>query len=645
MKWFKVLLTVCCFTSLTVFSGTETASASSIGSADIETFMDRAIQEKMEEFHIPNATVSVVQDGKVILEKGYGYADLEDHVKVDPQKTMFRIGSISKLFTWTAVMQLAEQGKLDLDADINEYIDFDIPSRLEDPGSRDARPITLFHLMTHTPGFEDYVNAIFRLSPDEALPLDKYVREYMPARVFPPGEVIAYSNYGTALAGYIVEQVSGMPFPEYVDKNIYQALGMNNSSFLQPLPEQLSPNMAQGYRYVDGEYRKGTFEFVPGPAGSMSGTASDMAKFMMAYLQGGKSENGKILDEKTVQQMFRQQFTYHPKVDGMALGFIEKTSNNERVLFHGGSTMLYDSGLYLLPNKNIGLFISYSGSNYLAHTDIFQAFMDHYFPSDRITTPLPAEGAFDRSIKFEGQYHQNRKSFTTSDSLISLSTGIIKIDVNNYGDLLVMHAGEVNRFIEMERGIYRSFREGTTPDAYGEFRTIVFKEDPFGNIMLTTDGPMSYSKAPWYATSGFTILSIIIPILLFTGSLISWGIASIIRMFKHKKTQPPKAAIAAKWIAIAFGLLMLGLVVGVATTGEIDPVYALPKAAMDILPAWSPFLDLVPYIMTLLGAAMIFFFVLAWRKRYWRIFERIHYTMLTVLAINLIWIFWYWNLI
>ncbi|WP_157087633.1 serine hydrolase domain-containing protein [Oceanobacillus damuensis] len=515
--------------------------------------MDKVLQEKMEKSHIPNATVSVVSDGKVIFEKGYGHANLEDQKMVDAEKTMFRMGSVSKLFTWTAVMQLVEQGSLDLKTDINEYLDFEIPSKLKGGGLREAEPITLFHLMTHTPGFEDYADSIFKLSADQLLPLREYVREYMPARVFPPGEVTAYSNYGTALAGYIVEQVSGLPFPEYVERNIYEPLEMKQSTFRQPLSEELSSNMVQAYRFVDGEYRKGDFEFVPGPAGGMSSTATDMAKFMIAYLQGGKNENGRILEERTVQQMFKQQFTQHPELDGMTLGFMEKTINNERVLFHGGSTTLFDTGVYLFPDKNVGLFISYSGSNYLTHTDIFQTFMEQYFPSVHTATPIQAEGAFNRSKEFAGEYHPNRKSFTTSESLVSLTTGIM-IEVNENGDLLVTYAGVTNRFVETGEGIYLNTREGTTPDAYGEFRTIAFKEDPFGNIMLAVDGPMTYTKAPWYATSGFTFLSIIVPVLLFAGSLIFWSVASIVRRIKHKKIQHPKDAIIARSVAIAFGL-------------------------------------------------------------------------------------------
>ena len=645
MHRFKMILIFCWFLSIIFFSVTQSASANSIDSADVESFIDKMIQEKMKEQQIPNATVSVVRNGKVIFEKGYGYANLEDQTRTEAEKTMFRMGSVSKLFTWTAVMQLVERGMLDLDTDVNEYLDFEIPSKLEGSDQGDTEPITLHHLMTHTPGFEDYADSIFRLSADKKPSLDEYVRQYMPARVFPPGEVMAYSNYGTALAGYVVEQVSGMPFPEYVEKNIFQPLGMKHSTFRQPIPEELSPQMAQGYRYVNGEYRKGDFEFVPEPAGSMSSTALDMARFMIAYLQGGKSENGRILEEKTVQQMFRQQFAHHDRLDGMTLGFIEKSSNNERVLFHGGSTTLFDTGLYLLPDKNTGLFISYSGSNYLVHTEIFQAFMDRYFPLEQTATPVPLEGVTYDSKKFAGEYHQNRKSFTTSESMVSLTMGIIRMEVNESGDLIVQHAGETNRFIEIEPGVYHNLREGSTPDAYGEFRTIVFKTDPFGNIMLTTDGPMTYSKAPWYATSSFTFLSIIMAVLIFIGSLVSWSATWIIRKIRHKKVQHSNGAITARWVATTFGLLIIEFVFGIAITGEIDPVYGLPKVALGILPAWSPLVDLFPYGMALLAVGMIFFTVLVWRKKYWQIFGRIHYTLLALLALNLIGILVYWNLI
>ncbi|MTI96247.1 MAG: serine hydrolase [Firmicutes bacterium] len=322
------------------------ASAPPLDATDLEAFLDSVIAEQMAEFDVPNLTVSVVASGEVILAKGYGFSDIEKELPVAPDKTLFRIGSTSKLFTWTAVMQLVEQGKLDLDTDVNQYLDFEIPSELEYGRQReDVGPITLRHLMSHTPGFEDKLTGVFSLTEEDLMPLAQYVREQRPARLFPPGEVSAYSNYGTILAGYIVEVVSGVPFSQYVEEFIYSPLGMKNSTFEQPLPAGLAENMSKAYRYVDGEFREGKFEFMSEPSGSMSSSASDMARFMLAYLQGGQLNGETILLEQTVSKMFSEQFTHHPRLDGMAHGFLKATVNSHDV-FHipvGLCSMIQDS--------------------------------------------------------------------------------------------------------------------------------------------------------------------------------------------------------------------------------------------------------------------------------------------------------------
>lgn len=610
--------------------------------SDIDAFMDRILIEKVEEEHIPNLAITVIADGEVIFEKGFGFANFHDGKKVDPETTMFRMGSVSKLFTWTAIMQLVEQGKLDIHTDINHYLDIEIPEVLEGGGNEsEPKPITLFHLMTHTPGFEDYSSSIFRLSSEEMPPLAQYVREYMPARIFPAGEVVVYSNYGTALAGYIVEHISGMPYSEYIDENILKPLGMNHSTFQQPLPMEISSNLAQAYRYIDGEYREGGFEYVPGPAGALSSSSADMAKFMQMYLEGGSWNGVTVLQEATVQQMFEQQFTHHPRLDGMALGFIEKTINDERVLFHGGSTTLFDTGLYLLPKENVGLFISYSGGNYLTHTEVFQVFMDHYYPVNTSVMATPPEGMKERSRQYVGEYHQNRKSITDSDKSGSLTMGIIKVQVDDTGHLLVTQTqiGETNRFIEIEPGIYQNLREGRSPDAYGEFRNIIFQKDPNGNMMLATDGPMTYSKAPWYATSGFTFLSVIVALLLFVGSITFWGIKTMMR----RNRPQPKLATWAKSVSIVTGILLLFLIVGIVLVGEFDPIYQLPKIAFGILPAWSPIVAAIPTILPFLGVVMLIFTVLLWKKKYWNMIGRVHYSLLTIMILNFIWIITYWK--
>ncbi len=413
---------------------------------------------------------------------------------------MYHIGSTSKLITWTAVMQRVEAGKLDLNTDINTYLDFEMPLGLEKSlGKTATEPITMTHLMTHTPGFEDYPGMLFRLSEDELLPLNEYIKKYLPARIFPAGEVAAYSNYGTALAGYVVERVSGLPFSEYIEKNIFTPLNMKSSTYRQLTTSDFSARIAKPYRFINGSYVEGSFEYIlPEPAGSMSTTASDMANFMIAHLSGGAYDGEQILKEETLNEMHKQRFTYDPDLGGMTLGFMEGVFNDKNVLFHSGGTMLYNTCLYLIPEVNTGIFISYSGGNHLLHSEVFQEFMDFYYPINTEIKGVPGEGSRERAKKFIGEYQMNRRSITTDEKINSiLGGGIITIDVNEDGYLLVTNVGETNEFVEIEPGVYQNLREGRTQDYFGNFHKIVFKTDHLGRIMLTTDGPMTYSKAPF----------------------------------------------------------------------------------------------------------------------------------------------------
>lgn len=189
-------------------------AAPALTAADVEAFFDGMIPLQLEQREIAGVVVVIVYQGRVLFAKGYGYADVARKIPVSPQTTLFRPGSISKLFTWTAVMQLVEQGRLDLDRDVNEYLDFAIPPAY-------PQPITLRHILTHTPGFEDVLKNLFATDPAKLLSLREYLVGQLPQRIYPPGVTVAYSNYATALAGYIVERVSGQPFAAYVAEHIF----------------------------------------------------------------------------------------------------------------------------------------------------------------------------------------------------------------------------------------------------------------------------------------------------------------------------------------------------------------------------------------------------------------------------------------
>ena len=236
-------------------SGQEAASApppATQGPSDpkeLEAFIDGIMAVELEANHIVGATISVVKDGQLFFAKGYGYANFKSKTPVLPDRTMFRPGSVSKLFTWTAVMQLYEQGKLNLDADVNTYLkEFKIPATF-------PQPITMNHLLSHTPGFEERSTGLMAREPKDLRPMGEFLASHMPARVRPPGELTSYSNYGTALAGYIVEVVSGVPFEQYIEENIFKPLGIEHSTFRQPLPEALVPNMSSGYSYKNGAFK------------------------------------------------------------------------------------------------------------------------------------------------------------------------------------------------------------------------------------------------------------------------------------------------------------------------------------------------------------------------------------------------------
>lgn len=344
---------------------------------DLSSFFDGLVPFALQRGDVAGAVIGVVKDGKLVFTRGYGYSDLETRTVPSPETTLFRPGSTSKLFTWTAVMQQVELGKLDLDKNINDYLDFKIPAR-------DGKPITLRNIMTHTPGFEDTARDLLPASTD-GVDLEKYLKSHIPARIYPPGEIVAYSNYGCGLAGYIVQRVSGERFDEYIKKHIFDPLDMQHSSFAQPLPANLAPLMAKGYESVsDGKPH--SFEAVdPAPAGAMSSSATDMAKFMIAQLQQGRFGDTQILKPTTAELMHSPQHTAAPGLNGFDLGFYQEDSHGQRIIGHAGDTMVFHSDLHLMLDAHVGVFMSFNsagneGGAHVIRKAVFQSFLDRYFP-------------------------------------------------------------------------------------------------------------------------------------------------------------------------------------------------------------------------------------------------------------------------
>jgi CubicO group peptidase (beta-lactamase class C family) len=615
---------------------TESNSNASLGShqqgptdpQELEAFIDGVMAAQMEAYHIPGATISVVKDGELFFAKGYGYADSESRKPVIANETLFRIGSVSKLFTWTAVMQLAEQGKLDLNTDVNTYLtDFKIPDTYPEP-------ITLAHLMTHTPGFEDRSLGMAARTAEDIEPLGEHLAKNMPARVRPAGEITAYSNHGTALAGYIVEEVSGMPFDDYIEENIYKPLDIQHSTFRQPLPPELAPDMAVGYTYENGAYKSEEFEYVTiYPAGSMSATSTDMAKFMIAHLEDGRYDDVRILQEATAQEMHRQQFTYDPRINGMCYGFYEGSLNDQKIIEHGGDTIYFHSLLVLLPEEKVGIFVSFNSldmepENRLggARVELKQAFLDRYYPipdSSSLQTPADFQ---QRAGQLTGSYGITRTVYTTYEKLIGI---MMKIDVSATEDGLIFLS---KQWVEVEPMVFHEV---------GGQQTLVFREDSQGCIthMFVSGWPiLAFVKLAWYEAPMFHYILLGVSMVLFL-SVVAWPIGALHNRLKGKKNAGVLLSRQARWVAggmsALYVLFLIGMVIVLSDTTSI--MYGVPPLLRFVL--------VLPLLAVVLTIGAMGFTVLAWKNSYWGVAGRVHYTLVTLASLAFIWFLNYWNLL
>ena len=407
---------------------------------DVDIWLDGYLPFALRSSDIPGAVVTVVKDGKILTTRGFGFADVAKRTPVDPDRTLFRPGSVSKLFTWTAVMQQVELGKIDLDADINTYLDFKIPARR-------GRPVTMRNLMTHTGGFEETSKGILFYDRKYELALGDYLKRWVPTRIFDAGTMPAYSNWATALAAYVVQRTSGEKFDDYLDGHIFKPLGMDNTSSRQPLPARLLNQMASGYP-KPGQPSPG-FEYVgPAPAGSISASGTDMGRFMIAHLQNGELDGQRILQPQTAAMMHDSPLdridpaSLIPPLNRMHLGFFETNVNGRAIVGHLGDTIAFHTSLHLFLRENVGLYISFNspgkaGAVGPLRTAVFEDFADRYFPD--IAAPdgrVDAKTAAAHARMMTGNWWASRRAETTFLSILSLVSQTA-VSVGPKGELVV----------------------------------------------------------------------------------------------------------------------------------------------------------------------------------------------------------------
>ncbi len=383
--------------------------------SDADAWLDGLVPYALQSGDLAGAVVIIVDGKGIITARGFGFADVAARRPVDPQSTLFRPGSISKLFTWTAVMQLVEQGRIDLDRDVSAYLDFKLPARADGP-------ITMRHLMTHRAGFEESLRGLITLPGERRLDLGADLKRWVPRRIYKAGTTAAYSNYGTGLAGYIVERVSGMPFETYVERNILGPLGMRRSSFAQPLPPGLRAEVAKGYESASLGAKP--FEMiVNAPAGALSATGADMARFMIAHLNDGAG----LMKPATARLMHGSFLPQQGAVNRMALGFYEQRVNGAHAIAHGGDTQWFHSNLVLWPEHGLGLYVSINSTGQAGaarnlRDGLLRQFVERYLagPPPQLGRHVSAASSAADAAEVAGNYWFARRSASSFLSLGSL---------------------------------------------------------------------------------------------------------------------------------------------------------------------------------------------------------------------------------
>jgi CubicO group peptidase (beta-lactamase class C family) len=378
--------------------------------ANLASVLDPVMAAWIDKRKGPGAVVMVVNRDGPIFAKGYGFADVEAKKPFTADATLVRPGSISKLFTGIAVMQLVDDGRLDLERDVNGYIDFAIPV------PEGGVPVTLRRLLTHRAGFEEHLKGLFSRNREPEL-LGRWLARNLPLRLFPNGDVEAYSNYGLALAGYIVERISGEPFASYVQRHILDPLGMIHSTFRQPLPDDLAPLLAKGHRRSDVP-SLGFFETIAmSPAGALSSTGTDMGRFIRVLMNGGTLDGVRILSRARLDEMMAPR---DPTPAGyLGLVFFGTKVAGHDTIGHGGATTTFFSDLKIFPEQGVGVFVSRNGLGEIrALKDLEEIPDPARIIAERFLPRAPeardaGTAAFSRNAGVAGIYHPSRRKETS----------------------------------------------------------------------------------------------------------------------------------------------------------------------------------------------------------------------------------------
>lgn len=606
-----------------------------LDAGDLSAYVDGVVEAAMRRDGIAGATVAVVDVHGPLLLRGYGIDRQRPRREVDPQRTMFRIASISKTFTYLLGLELVDRGLLDLDAPVNDYL----PPGLRLPEDR-WPPVEVRHLFTHTAGFEDSaMGHLFVDSPDAVLDPHEYLRRHRPARVRPPGVHAVYSNYSVALLGALVAHVAGTDFDTLVERELFGPMGMDSTTFREPLGRddprdaggRFDGRWSQGFRRAGGGFKVQAFEHIAqvGPAGGASSTAADMGRYMRMLLRGGELDGVQVLSPAAFARLEAGPlFRNAPEVGGFSWGFFNARIGGVETLGHGGATSWFHSGMTVVPELGVGIFISTNTNTGRRLASSFAPMvLERYFERARSAVPEPPQGF--EAGRFAGRYRVGRTNFSTAERAFLWAT--VDATAADDGSLVLAANGEATRWIP-EGGLV--FREAEGPGR------IAFFEDDDGDIAgyANAAGHVVMERARWFDALPWLYrvlaLAAAAAVLVLAGAWMRRG---------RRVRDQPSARRSALWLyltAVAW-LVVLGMLAVFFRGAQADQTglfYGYPGGL------FTAALWLVVPVMAM-TAACVAMLGPAWKARDWGGWRKLRHTLAVASFALAAWMLWHWNLV
>lgn len=609
------------------------ASGAAPDLSNLAPLIDQTVAAQLAKDKIPGAAVVVVADGNTVVAKGYGVADVAKKTPVDPARTEFFTGSVAKVFTATAVAQLVQEGALDPHAPVNTYLkEFKIRDSF--PG----RPVTVENLMTHTGGFDDEPLGVAVRDPEDVPPLGEYLARHQPGRVRPPGTLAAYDNYGAALAGYLVETVSGEPFAQYMREHVLGPLGMDDSTFAQPHPAAIDARLAKGYRPDGGGQTAEAGQYgawAPTGAGTVA-TATDVAKFMRAQLAGDARLGAGVTD-----LMQRRHFTMDPRLPGMAYLFEERPRDGQPILFKDGDVPGFHSNMALLPKRQVGIYVVYNGdgTDGIATWDgkaLINQIVDTYFAGNDATTVAPGGAPVKdpKSGSYAGTYRSDRISRGDVTRVAGLVTSV---HVETHGDGTLTTSGlSQNPNTDDQR--WSPLGHGEYTEIGGQDR-LVF--DGHGHLATTIDPTVAYYRLGWYASPRLHLPMFYAGAGILAAAFLGFPILAAIRRLRGEPAHP-RGARYARVLAAVSGALATVFTIGFVTMTSDGNAF---NETVILGSSWLTALLMLNALVTIGAVGLVAGTVAAWRRGWWRPAGRIAYTLTALGAVSFLTIAFTYNLV